>query len=112
MNRRVSNVKITETKTTQSEIYVAPCIKCGSENIDIGDSGYSSFNIGGGECKKCKHTATSGCGCNVTIRECAAIWNRKNDIDMLVKEQENVVITAQKTIAELLAKKELRQKTK
>lgn len=38
------------------------CITCGSDNITINNCGYSSFNVGSGECKQCGNTTTSNNG--------------------------------------------------
>jgi len=94
-------MQITETKTVVREIYVAPCLKCGSEDILITDSNYSSFNTGGGTCRACKHSVTGGCGCDVSMDTLVHIWNKGNDIKHLIKEQESVILSAQKTISEL-----------
>jgi hypothetical protein len=32
-----------------------PCAKCGSEDLEILNCGYSSFNVGHVKCKACKH---------------------------------------------------------
>lgn len=92
-------MKITETVTR--EVYVAPCIKCGSSDIAISDYGYSAPNIGGGQCKKCKHEVTSGCSCIVDMRTLISIWNAGNDPQRLIKEQEKIIENAQKIIDEL-----------
>lgn len=94
-------MKIKETVSVEREIHVAPCIKCGSSNILITDSNYSSFNIGGGYCKDCNHNHTSGVGCNPSIDSLANIWNQGNDISLLVKVEEEKIIAAQKEIQRL-----------
>ena len=64
---------------------IAPCIKCGSKEIELYDCGYSSFNCGGGKCKSCGHKV-SDCylGCFPTQQELASIWNGKNDAKLLL----------------------------
>lgn len=42
---------------------MAPCLECGSEDIQLSDNNYSSFNQGGGKCKTCGHTTYAGVGC-------------------------------------------------
>lgn len=39
------------TETTTRKIYVYPCVKCGCDDIEIYNCGYSSFNCAGGKCK-------------------------------------------------------------
>lgn len=94
-------MKITETKTVEREIHVAPCLMCGSDDISLDDCGYSSFNVGGGKCNKCKHSATDACHFDVTKDQLASIWNKKNDIPMLIAEQERIIVDAQSKIAQL-----------
>ena len=55
------------TETTTRKIYVYPCVKCGCDDIEIYNCGYSSFNCAGGKCKKCGHKIETG-----------ASWNAKN----------------------------------
>lgn len=95
-------MQITETKTVVREIYVAPCLKCGSEDILITDSNYSSFNTGGGSCRACKHSVTGGCGCDVNMDTLVKIWNEGNDLEYLIKQQEAIVAVAQEKIATLV----------
>lgn len=95
---------VTETITVQHEIHVAPCLKCGHTDILLSDSNYSSFNVGGGECKKCRHTSTASVGCSPTMKELAAIWNAGNDIPALIKAEEAKIAAATKRINELKVK--------
>lgn len=97
-------MKITETKEVVREIYLAPCLKCGSEDILITDSNYSSFNIGGGTCRACKHSVTGSCSCDVSMDTLANIWNRGNDIKTLIKEQEEIINLAKIRINDLSQK--------
>jgi hypothetical protein len=60
------------------------CIKCGSDDIKIGNCGYSSFNAGSGKCNQCKNKVIAHNGSwsedNWIIEE----WNCNNP----TKEQE------------------------
>lgn len=95
---------ITETKSVQREIHIAPCLECGYADILLADSNYSSFNQGGGECKKCGHKTSSGVGCNPTVDQLAAIWNAGNDIPTLIRAEEVKIAEAERRIAALKAK--------
>lgn len=95
---------VTETITVKREIHVAPCLECGHTDILLSDSGYSSFNVGGGECKRCHHKTTASVGCDPKMTELAAIWNAGNDIPTLIKVEEAKITQAQKRIAELKVK--------
>lgn len=94
-------MKITENVVVTKTLEVADCLKCGHDDILISDNNYSSFNTGGGKCKKCGHEVTSGVGCSPTTSELVSIWNSGNDIDKLIKKQEDIVIQAQKEIKKL-----------
>lgn len=98
-------MRITENKTVQREIHVAPCLECGHTEIRLTDSGYSSFNQGGGDCPKCGHVTHAGVGCLPTMDELAAIWNAGNDIPTLIKAEEAKIAQAQARIDELKAKR-------
>ena len=60
-----------------------PCPKCGSENLNIGDCGYSSFNAAWVRCEECKLTAEV-CPGDSAVSE----WNKwaTNPIGMLVEQ--------------------------
>ena len=95
---------ITETTTVQREIHVAPCLECGHTDILLSDCNYSSFNQGGGECKKCGHKTYAGVGCNPTMDQMAAIWNAGNDIPTLIRAEEAKIAESNATIQALRAK--------
>ena len=58
-----------------------PCPKCGSNDLDIGDCGYSSFNVAWVRCKNCKLSA------DISGDSAVSEWNEwvKDPIGMLVK---------------------------
>lgn len=95
---------ITETTTAKREIHVAPCLECGHAEILLSDCNYSSFNHGGGECKKCGHKTYAGVGCNPTMDELAAIWNAGNDIPTLIRAEEAKIAESNATIQALRTK--------
>ncbi|MFC4236391.1 hypothetical protein ACFOY8_14395 [Thalassospira xianhensis] len=96
-------MKVTETKKVTREIHVASCIKCGSDDVQITDCGYSSFNMGGGTCKSCKHSVSDSCDISPSKDELARIWNKKNDIKALIAAQQKKIETATSKIEELKA---------
>ena len=56
---------------------IKPCPVCGSENIEISDCGYSSFNVGWGRCKSCDFQETvKPCGC-FPKDEIISYWNSR-----------------------------------
>lgn len=88
-------------ETVERDVYVAPCLKCGSTEIRIDDDNYSSFNQGGGECMTCGHKTYAGVGCLPKIEEMIAIWNAGNDIDTLIKVETRKIEEATAAIKEL-----------
>ena len=97
---------VTETKTVTRELYVAPCLKCGNKEIALSDCNYSSFNKGGGDCKRCKHQIYATCGCLPTNDELAKIWNSQNDIETLLNRERKKIAKAEAFIKTLLEKQE------
>ena len=95
-------MKLMEKVTVTREIDVAPCVKCGGDDIDIYDCGYSTFNVGGGECRTCGHKVTNNhLGCFPTKTELAAIWNAGNDLEGLIKAEKDKIENARARITEL-----------
>lgn len=60
---------------------VEPCPKCGKKDLDIGDCGYSSFNVAWVQCKKCKLKHS------VTGDSAVKGWNKwaRKPVAMLIK---------------------------
>lgn len=95
---------INETVAVVRELHVAPCLACGETNIELSDSGYSSFNIGGGRCTACGHKTTGTVGCLPTMEQLAAVWNAGNDIPHLLAVEEGMIANAAARMAELRMK--------
>ena len=95
---------ITETKTVQRELHVAPCLACGHTDIALSDNNYSAFNSGGGTCRRCGHEVTRSVGCLPSLDELAAIWNAGNDIPTLIRAEEAIIAAARTRIADLKKK--------
>lgn len=100
---------LVEKVVIERVLKVSSCVKCGSEDIIISDSGYSSFNIGGGHCNDCGHEITGGVGCLPTESDLVSIWNKGNDIQLLIAEQEEIIAEAEDKIIKL---KDLERKRK
>ncbi len=100
--------QVKSTKTTTTEIYVAPCINCGCDNIYLGDCGYSSFNVAYGRCTRpvCKREVKFNCG-DVTMEDIIQFWNRNNDVDLLIGQK---VVELEKVQLELKELKVKRRK--
>ncbi|GBG14878.1 uncharacterized protein NMK_2479 [Novimethylophilus kurashikiensis] len=97
-------MQITETKTVTEtkEIYVAPCLKCGSADIKLWDCGYTEGNVGGGVCKECGHEGKQGwIGSSPSKEQLAGIWNAANDIDTLITAENTKIEASRRTITEL-----------
>lgn len=97
-------MQIEETIKQSREVYVAPCIKCGSNDIKIDDLGYTTFNKGGGTCQSCKHEVFSYCDWAPLKTELISIWNNENDISSKLNAQREIAAKAQAEINELLFK--------
>jgi hypothetical protein len=53
------------------------CPKCGSDDLEVGDCGYSSFNAGWVKCRGCKfELKVYPCGC-FPEKEIRAAWKRE-----------------------------------
>jgi len=61
-----------------------PCIKCGSEDVNFRDCGYSTFNPYLATCK-CGHEVRE---MDTSIRSIVTKWNAANDPSLLLKEIE------------------------
>lgn len=84
------------------EIYYHPCVKCGSENIDFNDCGYSSFNVAWGKCKDCgNEVKISPCGCDISKEDIIKTWNNSNDPKILRSKYQNQIDELQKLIDKL-----------
>lgn len=97
-------MRIKELATVERDIHVAPCLECGCADIQLSDSNYSSFNIGGGKCKGCGHEVTGNVSCSPTLDAMAAIWNAANDIPTLISAEEKKIAEATDRISMLQEK--------
>ncbi len=81
-------------------MFVAPCIKCGSEDIAIGDQNYSSFNFGGGTCKKCGHDVSKPCSIFPSKEIMIKVWNNANHPHILMDKARDAQVAAQMSLAQ------------
>ena len=81
--------KVTTTKNEFIEY--APCIKCGCDEVRFVNCGYSSFNVGYGECTKCNHTVECNLDWNSPDSEIIRYWNRENDPVQLIQSYEREI---------------------
>jgi DNA-directed RNA polymerase subunit RPC12/RpoP len=59
---------------------IYPCLECGSEEVELFDSGYTTFNVGGGRCKKCKREVSiKTLPWNPSKEDLTQVWNNDND---------------------------------
>lgn len=54
---------------------IEPCVKCGSNDIALWDCNYSSFNPGGGKCRRCGFNVQGEAGCLPSPDVLINIWN-------------------------------------
>lgn len=80
----MKKIKLQETQIV--EISIFPCIKCGNEDIEIYNCGYSSFNCAGGKCKKCGHKIETGADWNAKDSKLIEAWNRGNNTEILIEK--------------------------
>jgi hypothetical protein len=93
---------IEEKQTVTKKIKVLPCVKCGSENINLGDCGYSSFNVAWGKCLDCKHEVKiNPCDWNINKAAIAKVWNKANNPKILKAEYQRQISELQKKIDNL-----------
>lgn len=84
-------------KVNNIEIEYLPCIKCGSENIDFNDCGYSMFNVAWGKCKNCKNEIKiSPCEYGIQKNIIIDKWNQNNDPKILRLKYEKQIEEIQK----------------
>ena len=87
---------------TVKQTEVLPCIKCGSEEIDIWNCEYSSFNVAGGTCKSCGNKVKiNNCDCDIANKYIAEVWNEANDPKKLKAQYEKQIKELEDKIKDL-----------
>ncbi len=90
---------ITIKELKERRVEVLPCVKCGSDDIDLHDCGYSTFNVAYGRCRNCKNEVKlSPAPCNLDMELLAKSWNEANDPKILRLKYEQQIIEIQKLI--------------
>ena len=93
---------VTEKRTVKQKTKVLPCVKCGSENIQIGDCGYTSFNVAWGKCDKCGHKVKiDPCESDISKAAIAKVWNKANNPKILKDDDETQIKVLEQKIADL-----------
>jgi hypothetical protein len=93
---------IIESVKTNRKIKVLPCVECGHDDIDIGDCGYSSFNVAWGRCKKCKNEVKiDSCSWDITKKQIAKAWNTANNPKLLRAKYTKAIKALQKKVKAL-----------
>jgi hypothetical protein len=86
-------------KTTKDEfIEYAPCIKCGCDEIRFVNCGYTTFNVGYGECTKCNNSVECSIDWNSSDSDIIRYWNRENDPQILLRTYEREIIVLNEKI--------------
>lgn len=84
-------------------LYVAPCKRCGSRNINLTYREFDNLCLAGGECKTCGAVTEDVASLDDTSQEARAeIWNSKNDKNRLISQAEQRIDSAQNEIHALL----------
>lgn len=79
------------------EVYFAPCFKCGSEDINVWDCGYSAFNVYGATCKKCKQEIQCKYG-DFEAKVIAEKWNNVNSPVLIIEQAKAKIRELEKLI--------------
>jgi hypothetical protein len=98
----MGTIEVKEYNTQTKKIEFFPCVKCGSENIDFGDYGYSSFNVSWGKCLDCKsEVEISPCSWRPPKEEIIEKWNKENNPKLLREKYKKQIEGLQKLIDSL-----------
>jgi hypothetical protein len=86
-------------ETIEREVEILPCVKCGSNNIELKDCGYTTFNVAWGKCIDCgNEVQLNPAPWNLNIELLAKTWNNGNDPKILRHNYEQQIIEIQKLI--------------
>jgi len=82
---------ITIYKTKEEQLRILPCIKCGSDDIEFTNHGYTTFNRGTAWCKGCGRKLNFSINWDAHDYDIALIWNRENDLQTLKTRYQNQI---------------------
>lgn len=97
----MGEVKVGVTTRTESMKFV-PCIKCGGEDVNFYDCGYSTFNPYLAECK-CGHKLKE---MDTSIRSIVIKWNQENDAEYrleIIKNKMDVLKAEAKSLKKIIS---------
>lgn len=98
----MGTLKTTTQQQVETEVYFAPCIECGDEDITFYNCGYSTFNVGGAKCKKCgNEVKVNGLDSNASNAVLIPHWNQKNDPAVLIEKYQKEIEELQQKINKL-----------
>lgn len=90
------------------EHYVASCVDCGNDDIQIDEYEDNFGFISTATCKKCKKEIRK----NVSETGVIAEWNKNNDIPTLIEIKSALIVKLKDEIKTLKMKQKLREKNK
>ena len=81
--------KLKVNKIIEEDVYYAPCIECGCDELIFNNCGYTTFNVGSVKCKNCENKVEiKYLDTNATDADMVSFWNEKNDVNILISELE------------------------
>jgi hypothetical protein len=87
-------------KVKKEEVYVAPCVKCGSDDIRIREYEDQFGCISTATCGNCKNEVQENRSKIGIIKE----WNNRNDIPILIESKSAKIIELKEEIKQLKEK--------
>ena len=76
--------KLKVIRATIEYIDFVPCIKCGSEDINFYNCGYTAFNTAGAKCRNCGNKVVDvKAPANAQNHYMVPVWNEENDPNLL-----------------------------
>jgi len=91
-------MSVEESQSAVSPLNLAPCLACGGTDIQLVHNQASPFSSrpikGGGHCPDCGHSTVTDFTRVPTPDLLASIWNQQNDIQVLIKKEQAVILSA------------------
>jgi len=89
------------SQTKEEQIYVAPCIKCGSDDINVREYEDKYGFITTVSCKDCMEQVKINAGDIEGIK----LWNSKNDVDQLIESKTALIAILKEELKKLKVQK-------